>query len=62
MLEIRKDVPIILVTGYSEIVSPEKAQAVGISEFLLKPVVKVTLAETVRRVLEGKKPNKKTKM
>ena len=62
MLEIRKDMPIILITGYSEIVSPEKAQAVGISEFLLKPVVKVTLAETVRRVLDRKEPNKKTKI
>ncbi len=53
MLEMRKDLPIILFTGYSEAVSPEKAKQAGISEFLMKPVVKKELAEIVRRVLEG---------
>ena len=52
MLELRKELPIILFTGYSETVSPEKAKAVGISAFLMKPVVKKTLAETVRQVLD----------
>ncbi|MHB8108677.1 MAG: hybrid sensor histidine kinase/response regulator [Syntrophorhabdaceae bacterium] len=53
MLDLRKELPIILFTGYSETVSPEKAKAVGISAFLMKPVVKTTLAETVRQVLDG---------
>ncbi len=52
ILAVRKDVPIILFTGYSETVSVEKAKAAGISELLMKPVVKRTLAETVRRVLD----------
>jgi two-component system cell cycle sensor histidine kinase/response regulator CckA len=54
MLEIRRDLPIILFTGYTETVTPEKAREKGISEFLLKPVVARELAETVRRVLDGR--------
>ncbi|MEN6616090.1 MAG: PAS domain S-box protein [Syntrophorhabdus sp.] len=52
MLEVRKLLPIILFTGYSETISPEKAKAIGIRAFLMKPVVKKTLAETVRQVLD----------
>ena len=49
----RRDLPIILVTGYSQAVSPEKAQKAGISEFLMKPVVTREMAETIRRVLKS---------
>jgi CheY-like chemotaxis protein len=51
MLETRKDLPIILFTGFSEMVSPENAKSAGVKEFLMKPIVKKELAETVRRVL-----------
>ena len=54
MLELRKDMPIILFTGYSETVSPQKAKAAGIAEFLYKPVVARELAEIVRRVLDDR--------
>jgi FixJ family two-component response regulator len=47
--------PVILCTGYSETVSAERAKEVGISEFVMKPVVKKELAETIRRVLDGRK-------
>ncbi len=53
MLKVRKDIPIVLCTGYSETVSAEKAQEVGIREFVMKPVVRRELAETIRRVLDG---------
>ena len=52
MLGVRKEMPIILCTGYSELVSAEKAKEAGISWFLMKPVVKKELAEAVRRVLD----------
>ena len=52
MLAVRKDLPVILFTGYSPTVSPERAKEAGISEFLMKPVEKRRLAETVRRVLD----------
>jgi PAS domain S-box-containing protein len=55
MLKVRKDTPIILCTGYSETVSAETAKEAGISAFVMKPVVRKELAETVRRVLDGRK-------
>ncbi len=54
MLAIRKETPIILCTGYSEAVSAAQAKKAGISEFVMKPVVKQELAEIVRRVLDKK--------
>ncbi len=38
LLSIRPDLPIILCTGYSEIVSAEMAKTMGIAEYLIKPV------------------------
>jgi CheY-like chemotaxis protein len=52
MLEVRKDVPIILCTGHSDSVSGEKAQNVGIRAFVMKPVTRKDLAETIRGVLD----------
>ena len=54
ILAVRKDLPIILCSGYSRTASPKKAQAAGISEFLTKPVSKRELAETIRRVLDSR--------
>jgi len=51
MLEARKDLPVILITGYSESVSPEQAKAAGVSEFVMKPFAKQEVAKTIRRVL-----------
>jgi FixJ family two-component response regulator len=55
MLRVRKGMPIMLCTGYSEMVSADKAKEAGICEFIMKPVVKRELAETIRKVLDGKK-------
>jgi len=52
MLGARKDLPIILFTGYSEMVSAEKAKSAGVKEFIMKPIVKKEIAETIRRVLD----------
>jgi two-component system, cell cycle sensor histidine kinase and response regulator CckA len=38
LLELRPHLPIILCTGYSEIVSAEMAKTMGIAEYLIKPV------------------------
>jgi CheY-like chemotaxis protein len=53
LLKLRPDLPVILCTGYSESVSRETAQEVGIREFLMKPLSKRELARAVRRALEG---------
>ncbi|MCX5896036.1 MAG: PAS domain S-box protein, partial [Proteobacteria bacterium] len=54
LMEIRPGVPIILCTGYSETISPEKAKAIGIKEFIMKPLNRNAMAETIRRVLNNK--------
>jgi PAS domain S-box-containing protein len=53
MLQIRPDIPIILCTGYSSIISEEKAKSFGIREFALKPVGKSDIAMLIRKVLNG---------
>jgi PAS domain S-box-containing protein len=55
MLAARPDLPVILFTGYSETVSAEKAKAAGIAAFITKPVDIREMADTVRRVLDGRK-------
>jgi CheY-like chemotaxis protein len=54
MIRVRKEIPIILCTGYSEAVSPEKAKKAGINEFVMKPLARQEMAEIVRRVLDKK--------
>ncbi len=55
ILKVRKDLPIILNTGYSEAVSAETAKELGISAFTMKPLERKELTEAVRRVLDRKK-------
>ena len=49
--EIRKDIPIILCTGFSHIMTAEKAAQRGLTGFLMKPVSAAGLAHTVKDVL-----------
>jgi PAS domain S-box-containing protein len=52
LMFIRPDIPIILCTGFSRRVSEKKAKAMGIQAFILKPILRQELAETIRRVLD----------
>ncbi len=52
LLKIRPDLPIILCTGFSYTVTPEKATALGIRAFLMKPILSYELAQTIQRVLQ----------
>ncbi|MEN6437866.1 MAG: PAS domain S-box protein [Syntrophobacter sp.] len=58
ILEIRAEIPIILCTGFSESITPERAKQIGVHDFLMKPFVMRDLALTVRRVLDKVKPGK----
>jgi len=49
---IRPGQPIILCTGYSEFITPEKAAQIGIKDFILKPLSRKTLASAVRKALD----------
>jgi CheY-like chemotaxis protein/two-component sensor histidine kinase len=51
MIRIRPDIPIILCTGYSERITEDKAIAMGIREFAMKPLVMLDLAKIIRKVL-----------
>lgn len=53
MLSIRPELPIILTTGYSETIDEEKASRLGLRRFMLKPVKKAELAQTLREVLDN---------
>ena len=54
LFKIRSDIPIILCTGHSDSISPEKVNEARIREFLMKPLAKEELASVVRRVLDTK--------
>jgi len=52
ILSLRPDIPIILCTGFSDLVDRESAEAIGIRAFMMKPVTLANLAETVRKALD----------
>lgn len=54
----RKDLPVILCTGYSEIVSSQIAKEAGVAEFLMKPIRKKQMAQAIRRVLDNQKTSR----
>jgi len=54
LMTIRPNIPVILCTGHSRLVSEEKAEEIGIKAFVIKPLVMRNLAETVRKVLDEK--------
>lgn len=49
----RPDIPIILYSGYGDVSQRSEAKAIGIREVATKPMLKGTLATTIRRVLPG---------
>ena len=55
MMAIRPEIPVVLCTGYSRVITEQAAAAIGIKAFAYKPVVKADLAKTVRKVLDEAK-------
>jgi CheY-like chemotaxis protein len=53
MLQVRPDIPIILCTGYSNLVNEDQAKTLGIKGFIMKPMAKKDIAQLLRKVLEG---------
>jgi PAS domain S-box-containing protein len=52
LLAIKPDLPIILCTGFSELINEKKAKAIGIREYIMKPIVIHELAMVVRKALD----------
>ena len=53
IMSIHKDIPIILCTGFSEQIDERRAEEMGISAFVMKPIVMRYMANTIREVLDG---------
>ncbi len=51
-LKIRPDIPVILCSGHSDVVTLDTLKEAGITEFLMKPLARQELAEIIRRVLD----------
>ena len=58
IINIRPDIPIILSTGFSQTISRKRGSNVGIKAFISKPVLKYEIADTIRRVLDGRQQRK----
>ncbi|HIJ79965.1 MAG: response regulator, partial [Desulfobulbaceae bacterium] len=55
LIAIRPDIPIILCTGFSETINEVQAKALGIEEYIMKPVIEKDIAIAVRKVLDRRK-------
>ena len=56
LLQIRPGLPIILCTGYSNLVNEEQAKMYGIKGFVMKPMTKKEIASLLRTVLDERSP------
>jgi len=52
ILQIRPFMPIILCTGYSSVITEEKAKSLGIKGFAMKPMARKSIAVLIREVLD----------
>jgi len=52
---VRSDIPVLLCTGFSDIMSEEKAATYGIKGFLMKPIVMQDFAQKIRSILDKDK-------
>ncbi|MDM8550561.1 response regulator [Desulfobacterales bacterium HSG2] len=50
---IRPDIPIILCSGFSELITEERAKAMGIQGYIMKPVAIKEMAEAIRGALDA---------
>ena len=54
MLKVRSNIPIILCTGFVDLITAEEAKAIGIQKFVIKPILMSEMANMVREVLDKK--------
>jgi CheY-like chemotaxis protein len=56
MIAINPEIPIIICSGYSEMMGREKAAALGVKELLMKPITIAEMSQKVRKVLDAAAP------
>lgn len=49
---IRPNIPVLLCTGYSNVITPQRAKLLGIGEVVMKPIELHRIARSIRRLLE----------
>jgi FixJ family two-component response regulator len=54
LLAIRPDLPIILCTGFSELINRESALKLGIRQFVTKPIMVSSFGQTLREALDAR--------
>lgn len=52
IMKLKSGIPVIICSGFSEKMNKEKAKSIGIKAFVMKPIVMMELAETIRRVFD----------
>jgi len=52
ILEIKPTVPVVLCTGYSDDVTPEKVENAGIKALIYKPISKKEMARSIGEILD----------
>ncbi len=55
-LELRPELPVILMTGFSRTDFIEKAKSLGICQVIMKPVISRDIAVAMRAALDGSAP------
>ncbi len=53
LLKIREDIPIILLSGYSESANREQALNIGIRNFLMKPILVDEFNNAIRNIIDN---------
>lgn len=56
ILKIRPDIPVVLITGYSETISAENAASFGVKRFFLKPIHEKSLLLAIKELLLERRP------
>ena len=52
LVNIREDIPVIVCTGYSNLVDEERAKELGLAAYIMKPIDMQETAQTIRKVLD----------
>ncbi len=60
LIRIRPDIPVLLCTGYSEMITEEKAKAIGVQGIVMKPFTMKEGAYLVRHILDRRGRRKPT--
>ena len=52
LMKVRKDIPVILCSGYNRKISDETIKEIGVKAFIHKPIVTKSLTSIIRKVLD----------